>query len=106
MADPGNSHGDARALERPPWTRAALAYAIGLSLLQLAAIGFSRPLFRALLVADAALGWVIVLACWQGLRAVPYPPPPRFIAVAMLATGHWLAAVVGAWLAIAGKNLA
>lgn len=84
------------SLARVPWSRIALGYAIGLSALEFAAIALSPSLFRALLVADAAVGWTVVFACWQGLRAVPYPPPIRAMLVASLATGHWLAAMIGA----------
>lgn len=84
------------SLPRPPWGRAALAYGVILSVVELGAIAVSPGLFAALVVGDAAVGWAVVLAAWQGLRAVPHPPPVRWIAIASLATGHWLAALLGA----------
>lgn len=84
------------SLPRVPWSRLALAYAIGASCLEFVSIAVSPSLFRALLVGDAAVGWTVVLASWQGLRAVPHPPPVRALLIAALATGHWLAATLGA----------
>ena len=95
--------GKPNAIDRTPWSRAALGYAIGLSLVEFAAIVVSPALFRALVVADAAVGWTVVFASFQGLRSVPFPPPGRSIAISSLATGHWLAAVLGAAVAIAGQ---
>lgn len=101
MEPPGNDpESSARnapsSLPRAPWSRLAFAYAVGLALLEFVCISTSPALFRAVVVADAAVGWVVVLACWQGLRAMPYPPPMNALLISSLATGHWLAAVVGA----------
>ena len=90
------------SLARVPWSRAALAYAVVLSLVEFAAIAFSPALFRALVVADAAVGWTIVFASWQGVRAVPYPPPGRAVVISALATGHWLAALLAGGATLAG----
>lgn len=93
MSDDDSSE---QSLPYVPWSRVAFAYAVGLSLLEGACIAISPPLFRAVVVADAAIGWTVVLACWQGLRAVPFPPPTRAMLIASLASGHWLAAAIGA----------
>lgn len=96
MTPSGNeSDGAPSSLTEAPWGRLALAYALGLSFLEFLAIAVSPPLFRALVVADAALGWVVVFAAWQGVRALPSPPPLRALLVSSLATGHWLAAIAG-----------
>src|SRR5262245_10843149 len=101
MTPSGNdSDGAPSSLDEAPWTRLALGYAIGVSLAEAVALMVSPPLFRALVVADAALGWTVVVAAWQGVRALPYPPPVRAILISSLATGHWGAAVVGAGGAI------
>lgn len=88
------SDGVGSSLARVPWSRTALAYAVLLSLVELVAFAASPPLFRALVVADAAVGWTIVFASWQGLRAVPSPPPRRAVLISALATAHWLAALL------------
>ena len=84
------------SLTRVPWSRIALGYAIGMAILEVAAYFTSPALFRAVLVGDAAVGWTVVFASWQGLRAVPFPPPLGSMLVASLATGHWMAAALGA----------
>lgn len=89
-------------LERPPWARAALAYAVAVSLVEFALIAWEPRLFRAVVIADASLGWVVVFAALQGLRAVPFPPPLRWMATWCLAMGHWLAAVLGALTVVIG----
>jgi len=96
MEPPGNDRETPSSLPRAPWSRLAFAYAVGLGLLEFVCIAISPALFRAVVVADAAVGWVVVLAAWQGLRAMPYPPPTAALLVSSLAMGHWLAAAVGA----------
>ena len=86
----------AGSLTRPPYARLALAYAIVLSLVEFVLLATAPALFRAVVVADAATGWVIAFAAIQGVRAVPFPPAFRWTAIVALATGHWLAAVAGA----------
>lgn len=98
------SDGAQTSLPRVPWTRAALAYAVLLSLVEFVAIALSPPLFRALVVGDAAVGWTVVFASWQGVRAVPYPPPGRAVVASALATGHWLAALLAAGATLAGLD--
>jgi hypothetical protein len=84
------------AIARPPYARAALAYGLGLALTEFVVLAISARLFRAVLVADAATGWLVVAAAFQGLRAVPAPPPVKWVAASSLAAGHWLAVLF--WL--------
>lgn len=85
------------ALVRPPYARAALAYGLGLAIVEFALLFAAPSLFHPTLVADAAIGWLVPIAAFQGLRAVPFPPSTRWVALASLAAGHWLAVLY--WLA-------
>ncbi len=89
------------ALERPPYARAALLYALVLPLAEFLLLPVAPSLFRAMLVADAATGWLVVAVSIQALRAVPYPPPTRWVVLTSMVIGHWLAAVLGAAFVVA-----
>lgn len=88
------------SLPRPPWARAALVYALALTALEIALFALDGRALRAVVVADASIGWVVVLAALQGLRAVPFPPPLPWLVAWCFAAGHWLATVVLVFLAI------
>ncbi len=89
---------EGQTLARPPWLFAAssLAFAVGIAEVVILDLGNAR-LFRAVLIADASIGWVPLFAALQGLRAVPWPPAAGWIVLWVVIALRWLMVLLTAF---------